>query len=647
MRWQRSVFLLLLPGILLLVSACAGKSTPPVSQGEDLMRAGSYDQAVDFYMERLSETPKSVEARLGLVRALRAAAKMHADRGVEFEKDGRLEAALMEYQTALNYNTEETTAARGVERVRAKRRAQERLKKGTQLLEKGEVREAAHILSEAIDLDPENPEIREAYQEAADRVTLAADEANRALERAEQQQALSLLSTRPVTLRFKDTDIQEVLEIISKLAKVNILVDEGVRRKMVTSYVKDLPLRQSFNLILNTNRLYAKKVSDKSLIVIPDTPAKHRQYDDLQVRTFYLNDTDAKQIVNLLRTILTTRQIFVDEDLNTVTVRDTPDKIALAERLIQVNDRTGGEVELELEILEVDRTKLRNLGIFFTDQYQAAFITAPMATPAAAGFTSVAALAGASFAEDFLFTNPVIFLNLVKTDSDARVLANPTIRVLDRQKASIVIAERRPFAVSTISTTPGGVTEGQQVGALTTTETRVEYRDIGLTLTFTPIIHLTGEVTIEVNFEFSNLGEPTDNQELLASVNTRNLNTFVNLKDGESRLLGGLIQDEERTQIQYSPILGDLPLVGRAFQNKRTEKVRRDIIISITLRVVKRLEPPRPEMSTFWAGTWESFGGGGGAAIPAAVPRRTVPRRQRPTVPRQRTPTSPAETEGQ
>lgn len=611
------------------------------------MRAGSYDQAVDFYMERLSETPKSVEARLGLVRALRAAAKMHADRGVEFEKDGRLEAALMEYQTALNYNTEETTAARGVERVRAKRRAQERLKKGTQLLEKGEVREAAHILSEAIDLDPENPEIREAYQEAADRVTLAADEANRALERAEQQQALSLLSTRPVTLRFKDTDIQEVLEIISKLAKVNILVDEGVRRKMVTSYVKDLPLRQSFNLILNTNRLYAKKVSDKSLIVIPDTPAKHRQYDDLQVRTFYLNDTDAKQIVNLLRTILTTRQIFVDEDLNTVTVRDTPDKIALAERLIQVNDRTGGEVELELEILEVDRTKLRNLGIFFTDQYQAAFITAPMATPAAAGFTSVAALAGASFAEDFLFTNPVIFLNLVKTDSDARVLANPTIRVLDRQKASIVIAERRPFAVSTISTTPGGVTEGQQVGALTTTETRVEYRDIGLTLTFTPIIHLTGEVTIEVNFEFSNLGEPTDNQELLASVNTRNLNTFVNLKDGESRLLGGLIQDEERTQIQYSPILGDLPLVGRAFQNKRTEKVRRDIIISITLRVVKRLEPPRPEMSTFWAGTWESFGGGGGAAIPAAVPRRTVPRRQRPTVPRQRTPTSPAETEGQ
>lgn len=640
MTCQRSALFLLIPAMLLLLSACAGNEKLPLSHGEDLIRAGSYDGAVNFYMERLSESPQSIEARLLLVRALRAAAKRHAELGAEFEKAGRLEAALIEYQTALNYNTEETIARQGVDRVKAKRRAQELLAKGKQLLEKGNVREAAHLLHQAMDLDSENPQVQAAYQEASERSQLAAETVARASELTAKQQALHLLSNKPVTLRFKDTDITEVLEIISKLAEVNILVDEGVRAKRVTSYVKDLPLRQAFGLILSTNRLFAKQVNDNSLIVIPDIPAKHRQYDDLQVRTFYLSNADAKGIVNLLRTILSTRQIFVDEELNTVTIRDTPDKITLAQRLIYVNDRGGGEVEIDLEILEVDRTKLRNFGITFTDQYQAAFFVPPTGDPLTAGFVTLQALGEASLTEDLLITNPIIFLNLVKNDSDAKVLANPTLRVLDRQKASIVIAERRPFAVSTISTTPGGVTAPGTPGALTTTETRVEFRDVGLTLTFTPIIHLNGEVTIEINFEISTLGEPVEGDELLSSVNTRNLNTFVTLKDGETRLLGGLIQDEERTSVTYSPLLGDLPIIGRLFQDERTEKRSRDVIISITLRLVKRLEPPHPEVSTFWAGTWESFGGG---AVPASTaPRRVVPRRRRPAVPRQQTPTTPS-----
>ncbi len=634
MKRQRSTRFALIPGLLLFLSACAG-NTPPLAQGEDLMQAGSYDAAVTFYMERLSESPQSVEARLKLVQALRAAAKQHAERGLELEKAGRVDAALVEYRRSLDYNTEESVAQQGLDRVTTKRRAQELFHKGSQLLEKGEIREAAHLLQEALKLDPENTEFRDAYEEAAHQVDLATDEAARASELAAVERAMSLLSTKPVTLRFKDTDITEVLEIISKLAEVNILVDEGVRAKKVTSYIKDLPLRQAFGLILNTNRLFAKPVNDNSLIVVPDTPAKHRQYDELQVRTFHLSNADAKRVVNLMRTILNSRQVFIDEQANAITVRDTPEKIALAEKLIQVNDRGAGEVEIELEVLEVDRTKLRDFGITFTDQYQAAFFTAPTGFPASAGFVTAEALRAASLAEDLLFTNPVIFLNLIKTDSEAKILANPTLRVLDRQKASIIIAENRPFAIATIASTPGGTGAGQ-AGAVTTTETRVEFRDVGLTLTFTPVIHLNGEVTIELNFEISQLGEAVEGDELLSSIQRRTLNTFITLRDGESRLLGGLIQDEERTNIQYSPILGDLPLIGRLFQDKRKEKVRRDVIISLNLRVVNRVEPPRPELSTFWAGTWESFGGG---APTVTAPRRRAPRAPRPAAPRPTPPT--------
>lgn len=640
MTRQRSTLSLLILSVLVLLAACA-TTTPPLSQGDELMRTGSYDAAVKFYMERLTEEPQSIETRIKLVQALRAAADLHADRGVEFEEAGRLDAALVEYRQALNYNTEQSRAAQGVERVTAKRRAQELLEQGKELLNKGAVQEAAHLLNQAMGLDPENPEIEEAYQEATDQLKQAAEAASRAGELAATEQALSLLSTKPVTLRFKDTDITEVLEILSKLAKINVLVDEGVRAKKVTSYIKDLPLRQTFSLILSTNRLFAKQVNDNSLIVIPDTPAKHRQYDELQVRTFYLSNADAKRIVNLFRTILSTRQIFVDEELNTVTLRDTPDKIALAEKLLHVNDRRGGEVELDLEILEVDRTKLRDLGIFFTDQYQAAFFTFPTGSPLSAGAVTAALLGGASLKGDLLFTNPTVLLNLIKTDSEAKLLANPTLRVLDRQKASIVIAERRPFEVSSLTSTSGGTT-AEPAGAVTTTETRVEFRDVGLKLTFTPIIHLNDEVTIELNFEISSLGEPVGGNELTPSVNTRTLNTFITLKDGQSRLLGGLIQNETRKTVQRSPLLGDLPLIGRLFRDEREENVRRDVIISIKLRVVKRLEPPHPEVSTFWAGTWESLGGGAGAPAPAA--RRRAPRTRRRTVPRPPTPSPPAQT---
>ncbi len=640
MTRQRSTLSLLILSVLVLLAACA-TTTPPLSNGEELMRAGSYDAAVKFYMERLTEEPRSIEARIKLVQALRAAAGLHAERGAEFEEAGRLDAALMEYRRSLDYNAEESLARQGVDRVTTKQRAQELFRKGSQLLEKGELREAAHLLHQGMDLDSENTEVRDAYQGAAEQLKLAAEEANRTSELAATEQALSFLSTKPVTLRFKDTDITEVLEILSKLATINILVDEGVRAKKVTSYIKDLPLRQAFTLILSTNRLFAKQVNDNSLIVIPDTPAKHRQYDELQIRTFYLSNADAKRIVNLLRTILSTRQIFVDEQLNAVTLRDTPDKIALAEKLIHLNDRGRGEVELDLEILEVDRTKLRDFGITFTDQYQAAFFTAPTGSPATAGFVTAELLGGASLKGDLLFTNPVIFLNLIKTDSEAKILANPTLRVLDRQKASIIIAERRPFAVSSLTSTPGGTT-AEPAGAVTTTETRVEFRDVGLTLTFTPIIHLNDEVTIELNFEISTLGEPVGGNELTPSVNRRNLNTFITLKDGQSRLLGGLIQNEARKNVQHSPFLGDLPLIGRLFRDEREESIRRDIIISIHLRVVKRVEPPHSEVSTFWAGTWESLGAGAGAPAPAA--RRKAPRTRRRVVPRPPTPSPPAQT---
>lgn len=612
--------LYLIPGLLLLLNACAST----LSKGQTLMEAGNYDEAVQLLMQALVKDPQSPEIRIKLAQAIRLAADAHFKRATELEETGNLEAALEAYRRTLFYRNEEVRAKRGVERVTNKRRALELSEKGKEFLDKGEIREAARLLEEARGLYPDHKGIEEQHQEATGRLKLVMEEAAKEKEANADERALSFLSDKPVTLRFKETDIKDVMEVFSKLAGANILLDEAIGAKKVTLYVKDLPLRRAFALALQTNRLFIKRTEDNphgaSLIVIPDTPAKRQQYEELMVRTFYLSKVDAKVAVNLVRTILNTRQIFVNEKLNAVVVRDTPEKIALVERLLQANDRGGGEVEIDLEILEVDRTKLRDLGIFFTDSYQAFFPFGDLTK--IKPFATIEQFQNVQ-AKDLAITNPSLLLNLIKTDTEAKTLANPTLRVLDRQKASILIGERRPFQISQLtSTTATTATPGTQPSG-TIQETRVEFRDVGLKLTITPIIHLDNEVTVELNFEISSIGELVGGS-LLPSVNTRSLNTFIKVKDGETRLLGGLIQDEFRKTIKKSPILSEIPILGRLFEDVREDKVRRDIVISLTPRLVKIIEMPAPAVAGFWSGTAESFGPAL-PALPVSAPTPAVP----------------------
>jgi general secretion pathway protein D len=176
-----------------------------------------------------------------------------------------------------------------------------------------------------------------------------------------------------------------------------------------------------------------------------------------------------------------------------------------------------------------------------------------------------------------------------------------------------------------------GATPTAPTGAVTTTESRVEFRDVGLKLTLSPTIHLNGEVTIEINFEISNVGAPiagVSGAALLPPVNTRNLDSFIKVRDGETRLLGGLFQDTETEATQRIPFLGDLPLVGRLFSDVRTDKARTDVLVAITPRLVKTVERPPPEIEQFFSGTGETFGAPVGvpmAPVPAPVPLAPVP----------------------
>jgi general secretion pathway protein D len=604
-----------------LLLGCAAELS--LKRGEDLVAANRWEEAVQFYRDATSREPRNAEARLGLARTMQEASNALVRQAQELERVERFEEATAAYRRALTYNGENTAAHEGLERISVTRQVQEKLARGRERMAIGEWGAAQAEVAAALRLNPNSAQAKALQQEIA--LRLRAEAPSPKAEDADQA-AVQLFSTKPVTLRFRDTDIKEVLEVFARTAGVNIFTDESLPAKRITTFFRDLPLREAFNLILISNRLFAKRIAQNTVIVVPDNPGKRQQYDDLIVQTFYLTDADAKVAVNLLRTILNTRQVFVNEKLNALVVRDTPEKIDLARKLLEANDRGVGEVEIEIEIevLEVDRTRLQNLGIDLSPRT----LSVTLALPANIPITNVAdPLRNLTQVN---VTNPSLILNLAKNDSSTKTLASPTIRILDRQKARLLIGERRPFQVSSLTSVPAtaGVTStaatpgAAPTGAVTTTETRVEFRDVGLKLTLTPTIHLNGEVTVELNFEISSVGAPiagVSGGQLLPPVNTRNLDTFIKVKNGETRLLGGLFQSTDSSANSRVPLLSDIPVLGRVFVSGDQSYAQTDVLISLTPRIVKALERPDRETERFPSGTAESFGPPG-PALPTTPP---------------------------
>lgn len=611
-------------GAMLL--GCAAEVT--LERGEALSAAGRWEDAVQFYLQAASRDPRNVEVRLGLARAMQEASQAAVRQAQELVKAERLEEASTAYRRALGFNAENRAAQEGLDRLAVLRQIGERLTRARERMEKTEWRAAQGEVAAALRLDPEHLQARELQQEIA--LRLKAEAPPPKTEVDAEQAAAQLFATKPVTLRFRDTDIKEVLEVLARTAGVNIFTDESLPAKRVTTYFRDLSLREAFNLILTSNRLFAKRVAENTVIVVPDNPGKRQQYDDLVVQTFYLTEADAKVAVNLLRTILNIRQIFVNEKLNALVVRETPEKIELARKLLAANDRSVGEVEIDLEVLEVDRTRLQNLGIDIS----------PRTLSVTLGFPAIPVGNVAGSIRDLStlnITNPSLILNLAKNDGSTKTLANPTIRILDRQKARLLIGERRPFQISSLTSVPAtagttttATTPGTApTGAVTTTETRVEFRDVGLKVTLTPTVHLSGEVTVELNFEISSVGAPiagVPGGQLLPPVNTRNLDTFIKVKNGETRLLGGLFQASESVANSRVPFLSDVPLLGRLFVSGDQSRATTDVLISLTPRIVKVLDRPDPELEKFLSGTADSFGPPVPPVLPGAAPPPAPPR---------------------
>lgn len=412
---------------------------------------------------------------------------------------------------------------------------------------------------------------------------------------------------RPVTLEFRDAPLRSVFEALSRQSGINFVFDKDLRTdQRATLYARNTPIADALDMLLTTSGLARKVLNSKTLLIYPNLPAKQREYQEMAVRSFFLANADAKQVMTLLKTIAKVRDVYVDEKLNMVMVRDTPESLRVAERLVHLADRQEPEVMLEVEILEVKRNKLMELGVQWPTQLGVPNITkTPLLAPNAQGVQvptgetvdtpsnlplNVRRLRQLGWGDLTVMPSPTI--NLRKDDSDVNLLANPRIRVRNREKAKIHIGDKVPVITSNVTST--GVTSES-----------VSYLDVGLKLDVEPQVHLDGDVAMKVGLEVSNIVREVKSSTgtLTYQLGSRNASTVLRLRDGETQVLAGLISDEERAGASKVPGLGDLPLIGRLFSSHRDEKSKTEIVLLITPRILREVARPELAESEFMAGT--------------------------------------------
>ena len=576
-----------------LFSGCA--TSRMIRAGDEHAKAGDWAEAYGVYAEALKRDPFHPRLKQKIADSRAQAAKIHADRAAALLGQGNIAMALEEVKRAVEFDPNRAEYRSLAEKILKKNEGMEALAIAKKLANNDRYYETIEILEEAIARDPDFAEAKAARDEAV----------KKRREQSEVADSLSLKSRKPITLNFQNTKLKEVFGVLEKLSGINIIFDKDVKDDPVTVYANEVTFSEALNLIFSTNGLFMKKISDQTILIAPKTKQKADQYQDLLIRTFYLSHAKAKEMVNLLRTMLETRRIYANEEANTITVRDAPEKVALAEKIVEANDRAQAEVVLAVELLEVKRTKGEVYGLQLAPQAVSGFVqleTPKGGTAPKVGTVPVDRLDDISRSSIFAVL-PSVSFDFFKQESEAQVLANPRVRVLDNKVAKIKIGDRVPILLSSTNSTSGAT-------PTSTTTTSIEFKDVGIDMTLEPSIHLEDDMTLKVKIDVTSLGDRVELGEGKSQFQfgQRSTETVLSVRSGETVVISGLLRDDDRETVLKIPGLGDIPYLGRLFSRTDKGRGKTDIVLSITPQVIRAKTAPSKPLQAFWSGTEEAYG---------------------------------------
>ncbi|HVO10409.1 MAG TPA: secretin N-terminal domain-containing protein [Vicinamibacteria bacterium] len=537
----------LLVALVLAALGCATATSRAFHEGEKAERLQDYDRAVLEYQRAFKLAPDNVGYRLALDRARLRAATEHTNTARRLVGRGLYKEALDEYRIALQLQPN----APGLQQEIAD--AQARASRGSETsIQQARARARERSLP-GLDLGPE--------------------------------------AQQPLGLVFRGASLREAYLALGRAVGINVTFDPSFQDVPVSLDLRDVGFEQALNALDAAGHTFHRVVDAKVLNVVPDTPAKRRDYEQQVVKTFFLSNAELKETIDLLRVVLGARRIAPVPGANALTINDTPDKVAAAERIVDMIDKRRAEVVVEVEILEVDRSRLKEYGVYITSGLDAS------------GTQGVAAVIGPdpsksykpgdnpySSANLLVTALPGAVVRLLESDSNTRLLANPQLRVSEGQTAQARFGDQVPVPVTTFTPIATGGTAQQPI-------TSFEYKNVGVNIDITPRVHQDGEVTLVLKLDISSVGAP--GYQSLPTFNSRTVNSTIRLRDGETNLLAGLILDNERHALTGLPGVASIPVIGRIFASNHDETTQTDIVMTLTPHVVRRTDITEQDLRSF------------------------------------------------
>jgi general secretion pathway protein D len=555
--------------------ACAS-SSGSLRVARNAETSQNYDLAVAEYTKVLRDDPDNREARQGLERAKLRASQDHFTRARRLSATGKLEEALVEYQLAAELNPGNADIDRELQDTRLQLRAKVAIR------EDGKTRLESLIAQ-----------------------SLAAPLPGAALPED---------AKLPESVVFRDANARDIYSAIGKFTDISVVFDPTFRDQPVSIDLRNDTLAEALNKLSAATRNFWRSSGERGIIVVPDTQAKRREYEEEVYRTFYLSNADLKETVDILRIVVDARRIAMLTGTNAITIRDTPERVNAAGKIIAAIDKARPEVIIDVELMEVNRTHLQEFGLQFASPSPGG---APIGIDGQVTINqpgvgvTLRQLQNLTSADVLLTALPSLYYRLLKNDAATRILANPQLRTTEGIPAQARFGERVPVPVTTFAPVAAGGVQSQPI-------TSFNYEPIGVNIDITPRMHHDDAVSLALKVELSSISGTGFGG--LPTFGSRAISTVIRLKDGETNMLAGLIRDEERKSFATIPGLGDIPVIGRIFGHNKTETTETDIILTLTPRIVRVLNVTAEDLRPFRVPRDGGLPAGADVAPPLPIP---------------------------
>ncbi len=502
-------------------------------------------------------------------------------------------------------------------------------------------------LEQAVLLDPTNDyaevELRKAREDAARVVAERNSDTQLQIMKKKTRGAraraplLEPASDKPISLNFPSPKpIKQIYQSLAAAAGINVIFDPQLKDDNVSIVLTNLSFQAALETLLRQENHFYKVIDEKTMLIAADTPQNRKTYEDLVIRTFFLSNGDVTEVSNALRALLQTTRISINKAENSITLRDTADKVAIAERIIEQNDKQLSEVVVNVELLQINTKSLLDLGPILLPYSVSA------KAPAPGGVTNIGGTVPAGqFTWDqltqlsinsFGFTIPSLTYNFIKNNTDAELLAKPQLRISEGQKAQLIIGDKTPIPVTTFNT-------GTTVGGNIVPVTSFQYQDIGIKIEVEPRVHHNREITLKLTVEVSQINGFVAAQDgsQLPIIGTRTITSNIRLKDGETNLLAGLFRRDRSRSNDQIPFLGDLPIIGRLITHTKKDDQTTDLVLTLTPHIIRIPDITEEDIMPVYVGTDQNISYQGAPRVespagagPFDIQRRRVPQQAPP-----------------